>query len=147
MGVAGPTLSMSGHTKLVLFNSIGTFILNFGLNIWLIPIYGILGAAIATLSSLIVVGVVRVIQVYFILKINFLNLKLIKPILSGLACYSILIVIKSSIIEFSTLITLFIATFTSIFVFGLILFLLKMEDEDKDILKSLNFLKGIISKK
>ena len=146
LGAAGPTLSMSGHTKLVLFNSIGTFILNFGLNIWLIPIYGILGAAIATLTSLTIIGLIRVTQVYFILKINFLNLKLIKPILSGLVCYSILIAIKPSIIEYSTFITLFVAIFTSIFVFGLILFLLKIEDEDKDILKSLNFLKGIINK-
>ena len=146
LGAAGPTLSMSGHTKLVLFNSIGTFILNFGLNIWLIPIYGILGAAIATLTSLTIIGLIRVTQVYFILKINFLNLKLIKPILSGLVCYSVLIAIKPSIIEYSTFITLFIAIFTSIFVFGLILFLLKIEDEDKDILKSLNFLKGIINK-
>ena len=146
LGAAGPTLSMSGHTKLVLFNSIGTFILNFGLNIWLIPIYGILGAAIATLTSLIIIGLIRVTQVYLILKINFLNLKLIKPILSGLVCYSVLIAIKPLIIEYSTFITLFIAIFTSIFVFGLILFLLKIEDEDKDILKSLNFLKGIINK-
>ncbi|MFL3024631.1 MAG: flippase [Candidatus Neomarinimicrobiota bacterium] len=146
LGAAGPTLSMSGHTKLVLFNSIGTFILNFGLNIWLIPIYGILGAAIATLTSLTIIGLIRVTQVYFILKINFLNLKLIKPILSGLVCYSVLIAIKPLIIEYSTFITLFIAIFTSIFVFGLILFLLKIEDEDKDILKSLNFLKGIINK-
>ena len=141
LGAAGPTLSMSGHTKLVLFNSIGTFILNFGLNIWLIPIYGILGAAIATLTSLTIIGLIRVTQVYFILKINFLNLKLIKPILSGLVCYSVLIAIKPLIIEYSTFITLFIAIFTSIFIFGLILFLLKIEDEDKDILKSLNFLK------
>ena len=146
LGAAGPTLSMSGHTKLVLFNSIGTFILNFGLNIWLIPIYGILGAAIATLTSLIIIGLIRVTQVYLILKINFLNLKLIKPILSGLVCYSVLIAIKPLIIEYSTFITLFIAIITSIFVFGLILFLLKIEDEDKDILKSLNFLKGIINK-
>ena len=146
LGAAGPTLSMSGHTKLVLFNSIGTFILNFGLNIWLIPIYGILGAAIATLTSLTIIGLIRVTQVYFILKINFLNLKLIKPILSGLVCYSVLIAIKPLIIEYSTFIALFIAIFTSIFVFGLILFLLKIEDEDKDILKSLNFLKGIINK-
>ena len=146
LGAAGPTLSMSGHTKLVLFNSIGTFILNFGLNIWLIPIYGILGAAIATLTSLTIIGLIRVTQVYFILKINFLNLKLIKPILSGLVCYSVLIAIKPLIIEYSTFITLFIAIFTSIFVFGLILFSLKIEDEDKDILKSLNFLKGIINK-
>lgn len=146
LGAAGPTLSMSGHTKLVLFNSIGTFILNFGLNIWLIPIYGILGAAIATLTSLTIIGLIRVTQVYFILKINFLNLKLIKPILSGLVCYSVLIAIKPLIIEYSTFIILFIAIFTSIFVFGLILFLLKIENEDKDILKSLNFLKGIINK-
>ena len=146
LGAAGPTLSMSGHTKLVLFNSIGTFVLNFGLNIWLIPIYGILGAAIATLTSLTIIGLIRVTQVYFILKINFLNLKLIKPILSGLVCYSVLIAIKPLIIEYSTFITLFIAIITSIFVFGLILFLLKIEDEDKDILKSLNFLKGIINK-
>ena len=37
-GAAGPTLSMSGHTKLVLWNTIGAFLLNFGLNIFLITI-------------------------------------------------------------------------------------------------------------
>ena len=62
------------NTKLVLFNSIGTFILNFGLNIWLIPIYGILGAAIATLTSLTIIGINRVTQVYFILIINYILL-------------------------------------------------------------------------
>jgi O-antigen/teichoic acid export membrane protein len=147
LGVAGPTLSMSGFTKLVLFNSIGTFILNFGLNIWLIPIYGILGAAIATLISLTTVGLIRVLQVNFILKINFLNLKLFKPILSGLVCYSTLILIKPLIIEYSTFITLLIAVFSSIFIFGLMLFLLRMEEEDKDILIGLNFFKGIVNKK
>ena len=146
-GAAGPTLSMSGHTKLVLYNSIVTFVLNFCLNIWLIPIYGVLGAAIATLASLSFVGILRVIEVYFILKINFLNLKLIKPILSGLVCYSLLILIKSSIIEYNVFITLSIAVFTSIFVFGFFLFLLRLEEEDKDILKGLNFLKGILNKK
>ena len=146
-GAAGPTLSMSGHTKLVLYNSIFTFVLNFCLNVWLIPIYGVLGAAIATLASLSFVGILRIIEVYFILKINFLNLKLIKPILSGLVCYSLLIIIKSSIIEYNVFITLSIAVFTSIFVFGFFLFLLRLEEEDKDILKGLNFLKGILNKK
>ena len=147
LGAAGPTLSMSGHTKLVLYNTIGTFILNFGLNVWLIPIYGIWGAAIATLTSLTVVGLLRAIQVCLILKINFLNLKLIKPILSGLVCYGVLIAIKSSIMGYNTFITLLIAVITSFFVFGFILFLLKMEEEDKDVLKGLNFLKGIIKRK
>ena len=147
LGAAGPTLSMSGYTKLVLCNTIGASILNFGLNVWLIPIYGILGAAIATLSSLTVVGIIRVVQVSIIIKINFLNFKLIKPILSGLVCYSVLIVIKPSIMIFNTFITLLIAVITSFFIFGFILFLLKIEKEDKDILKGLNFFKGIIKRK
>jgi len=147
LGAAGPTLSMSGYTKLVLYNTIGASILNFGLNVWLIPIYGILGAAIATLSSLTVVGIIRVVQVSIIIKINFLNFKLIKPILSGLVCYSVLIVIKPSIMIFNTFITLLIAVITSFFIFGFILFLLKIEKEDKDILKGLNFFKGIIKRK
>jgi O-antigen/teichoic acid export membrane protein len=146
-GASGPTLSMSGHTKLVLYNSIITFVLNFFLNVWLIPIYGVLGAAIATLASLSFVGILRVIEVYFILKINFLNLKLIKPLVCGLITYSVLISIKSSIMGYNTFFTLLIAVIISLFIFGFILYLLKIEDEDKDMLKGLNFLKGVLNKK
>ena len=62
VGVAGPTLTMAGYTKLVLWNTIGASIINFTLNIFLIPIYGIYGAAFATFISLTLIGLVRVIQ-------------------------------------------------------------------------------------
>tara|TARA_B110000014_G_scaffold263216_1_gene259240 strand:- start:1221 stop:2546 length:1326 start_codon:yes stop_codon:yes gene_type:complete len=141
-GAAGPTLSMSGHTKLVLWNTIGAFALNFGLNIFLIPNYGIIGAAIATLTSLIVVGFARTIEVSVILKMNFFDRKVIKPIFAGITVFTGLLLIKDFIMPFHTLITLLSAGIFSVGSFGLIMWILKIEDEDLDFFKGLSVLKG-----
>ena len=141
-GAAGPTLSMSGHTKLVLWNTIGAFALNFGLNIFLIPNYGIIGAAIATLTSLIVVGFARTIEVGIILKMNFFDRKVIKPIFAGIMVFTGLLLIKDFIMPFHTLITLLSAGIFSVGSFGLIMWILKIEDEDLDFFKGLSVLKG-----
>jgi len=141
-GAAGPTLSMSGHTKLVLWNTIGAFALNFGLNIFLIPNYGIIGAAIATLTSLIVVGFARTIEVSVILKMNFFDRKVIKPIFAGITVFTGLLLIKDFIMPFHTLITLLTAGIFSVGSFGLIMWILKIEDEDLDFFKGLSVLKG-----
>ena len=117
-GAAGPTLSMSGHTKLVLWNTIGAFLLNFGLNIFLIPKYGIIGAAIATLISLTAVGFARTIQVGVILKMNFFDRKVIKPIVAGIMVYTGLLLIKDLIMPFHTLITLLSAGIFSVGSYG-----------------------------
>ena len=140
-GAAGPTLSMSGHTKLVLWNTIGAFALNFGLNIFLIPNYGIIGAAIATLTSLIVVGFARTIEVSVILKMNFFDRKVIKPIFAGITVFTGLLLIKDFIMPFHTLITLLSAGIFSVGSFGLIMWILKIEDEDLDFFKGLSVLK------
>ena len=118
-GAAGPTLSMSGHTKLVLWNTIGAFLLNFGLNIFLIPKYGIIGAAIATLISLTAVGFARTIEVGFILRMNFFDRKVIKPIFAGIIVYTGLLLIKDFIMPFHTLITLLSAGIFSVGSYGL----------------------------
>lgn len=141
-GAAGPTLSMSGHTKLVLWNTIGAFALNFSLNIFLIPNYGIIGAAIATLTSLIVVGFARTIEVSVILKMNFFDRKVIKPIFAGIMVFTGLLLIKDFIMPFHTLITLLSAGIFSVGSFGLIMWMLKIEDEDLDFFKGLSVLKG-----
>ena len=141
-GAAGPTLSMSGHTKLVLWNTIGAFLLNFGLNIFLIPKYGIIGAAIATLISLTAVGFARTIQVGVILKMNFFDRKVIKPIVAGIMVYTGLLLIKDLIMPFHTLITLLSAGIFSVGSYGLIMWIQKIEDEDLDFLKGLSVLKG-----
>ena len=147
LGAAGPTLSMSGYTKLVLWNTIGAFVLNFGLNIFLIPKYGIIGAAIATLTSLTIVGFARTIEVGIILKMNFFDRKVIKPIIAGILVFGGLLFIKDLIMPLHTLGTLFSAGIFSVGSFGLIMWQLKIEKEDLDFLKGLGILKGTLIKK
>ena len=145
LGAAGPTLTMSGNSKLVLYNTLGAFLVNFSLNIWLIPIYGILGAACATFVSLMLIGLVRVFQVRIILKINLIDIKLFKPIFAGLITYFILFIIKPFILGFHTLVTLSIAGSISLVTFGLLIWLMGIEKEDKDFLRGLGVLKESIT--
>lgn len=51
IGFAGNLLLMTGHAKVLLLNSSLASLLNVGLNVWLIPKFGLLGAAIATAVS------------------------------------------------------------------------------------------------
>lgn len=51
LGINGSTLKMLGHSDFFLFSTVINAILNIGLNVWLIPQIGIVGAAIATTVS------------------------------------------------------------------------------------------------
>ena len=146
LGASGPTLSMSGRTKLVLFNTIGAFIIKLLLNIFLIPRYGIVGAAWATFISLTLIGLVRIVEVGFILKMNFVDLKILKPLLSGILTYQILYSIKPYIMHYHTLVTLGIAGIGGVISFGLLIWLLRIEDEDKDFLNGLGIIKSAFVK-
>ena len=68
-GAASPTLGMSGFSKLVLVNTAIAFILNFVLNYYLIPLYGITGAAYATLITMTLIGLLRSVQVLSLIHI------------------------------------------------------------------------------
>jgi O-antigen/teichoic acid export membrane protein len=50
-GRVGSFLQSEGYTQYILYNNIASLVLNLALNIVLIPVYGIIGAAIATASS------------------------------------------------------------------------------------------------
>jgi len=62
-GPCGLMLNMSGRPGLSLFDNVLVLVANVALNIWLIPVYGIEGSAIAWAVSLVLVNVLRVVQV------------------------------------------------------------------------------------
>ena len=140
-GAASPTLGMSGFTRVVLFNTIFAFILNFGLNYNLIPNYGINGAAYATLITLIVIGSVRTIQVHFLLKMNFFSFKLLKPLVSGIATYYAIIGLKPFLSNFNFLVELLIALPVCMLIYTLIMFIMKLDEEDRSFISSLGIIK------
>ena len=142
LGAAGPVLSMSGYTRLVFWNSLGAFILNIILNIILIPKFGMIGAAWATLISVVAIGLARIIEVHYFLKLSFYSSNLYKPLLAGLITLFCILSIRSFVMVYHTVVTLSIVTISSILIYGFILWLLKLEPEDKDFWSGLIILKG-----
>ncbi|MFQ5441891.1 MAG: flippase [Thermodesulfobacteriota bacterium] len=69
-GGTGNVLSMTGHQHKELGSNIAAMALNVALNLLLIPAYGVIGAAIATSSTLVVANALRVIWVYRIFNVH-----------------------------------------------------------------------------
>ena len=82
-GLGSSSLTMSGFSNLNLFNVSIALIVNIILNFILIPDHGILGAAIATTFSLVIISVLRFFENYYILDLNLFSLKLTKPLIAG----------------------------------------------------------------
>lgn len=66
VGPAGFMLIMTGRPELELFNSWISGAMNIALNLWLIPAYGALGAALATATTVATLNLIRVSEVYYI---------------------------------------------------------------------------------
>lgn len=146
LGAAQSTLSMTGHTRLLLWNAIGAFIINIILNIILIPNYGMIGAAWATLISLFVISLLRVLEVRWILKLTFFSTKMIKPILAGSITWWCLWRIHPIVMDYHTLVTLSAVSLISFLVYGIVLWVMRFEPEDRDFLTGLGILKNSLKK-
>lgn len=60
-------LQMSGHPRLEFANGVGALLANVGLNLWLIPLYGPLGAAMANAVALTTWSAARTVEVRILL--------------------------------------------------------------------------------
>jgi O-antigen/teichoic acid export membrane protein len=80
---SGIVLTMSGRSRLHLLNFSFLLITNVLLNLLLVPKFGLLGAAIATSASAVMVDIVTVLEVRFILKMFPLHIDFLKPVVIG----------------------------------------------------------------
>ncbi|MEC7871940.1 MAG: polysaccharide biosynthesis C-terminal domain-containing protein, partial [Candidatus Neomarinimicrobiota bacterium] len=140
-GAASPTLGMSGFTRLVLINTCVAFILNLGLNYTLIPLYGINGAAYATLITLTIVGFIRATQVRIFLKMNLFSIKMLKPLAAGVATYFFTINLKHVLENYSFFAELIIALPCSMLIYGILIWLMRLDEEDKSFISSFGIIK------
>jgi O-antigen/teichoic acid export membrane protein len=81
---AGYAVTMAGHSRLTLLNAIINLVVVVCLGWWLIPQYGVLGAAIARAGSLLSNSILTLTQGYYILGLNPLHSALVKPTIAGL---------------------------------------------------------------
>jgi len=85
------------RTEIIYKNAVINFFINIALNIILIPIYGIVGAALATTGSIVFSQTLLLVEVYHFRKILPLNSEALKPVVSALvALLSTYLVIRHS---------------------------------------------------
>jgi len=80
-GLNGPFLTAVGKTKLLMYISVANMFLNLSLNVVLIPSYGIIGAAVATISARIFVNATKSIFIYRIYGIHPVSRNYVLPTL------------------------------------------------------------------
>ena len=132
-GGGGHTLTMTGFTKVNMFNSLVIIIINIILNIIWIPQYGIMGAANATFVSMLSLGLLRIFEVHQLVKITPFSLKLLKPILAGGVMIFVLFLIRPIVLPMHTILSLIVISLIGFISFFMILWLLKFDTDDKEI--------------
>lgn len=81
--VSESLLAMTGSPGLNLANNLLWLGLNFGLNLWLIDDYGLVGAAVGASAAMIAVNLLRLVQVWYIRRIPPCRGSQLKPLLAA----------------------------------------------------------------
>jgi O-antigen/teichoic acid export membrane protein len=130
-GCVGYMITMSGKQDLMMYNSLGVCLLNIILNYLLIPSYGIVGASIASGTSLTVYAIVLLIEVYVLLKIHPYNIMFLKITLLGLLLFGIFSMLKYTVLDLSGMLRVlfFVPVFLSFY--ACLMYKWGIDDEDK----------------
>lgn len=129
-GVAS-TLSMTGKQHIEMSNSLVMVIINIILNYFLIPMYGSLGAAIATGVSIVSINLIRLLEVYIIYKIHPYNMGYIHGIASGIITVIILHLLGNHMPVHSNVMGFSLNTLVVGVIFVTSFFIMGRSDEDR----------------
>lgn len=137
-GSVGSVLTMSGRPKIELFNNMVVFVLEIPLCILLIPEFGIAGAAIAFAGVFSMLNILRVVEVYAILKIHPYRVDFVKPIAAGCLLSLFLFFLRGfSLIETGSFVGLILCIFISLAFYFTLIFLFGLGQEDVFVLNKL----------
>lgn len=134
--ISSRLMEVKGKSKIILFDMIIIFILNIILNIILIPPYGIVGAAIATMSSFIVLSLIFAVQSFYYLSIIPIKRKMFNVIIAAIISTTLLVYIRG-LVEIKLISLVILAAFFFIS-YILLVFLFKgLDRNDMIVIKDL----------
>jgi O-antigen/teichoic acid export membrane protein len=135
-GPCGTVLLMSGHSGLSLLNTLLLFGTSILLDWLLIPTYGLAGATLAGVLTIIFVNLLRVVEVWLTLKIHPLRWDFLKPLAAGVLGFAIVSLLRE-LVPMSTLFIDILWSILLILLYGIILILLKLDREDQMVLTTI----------
>lgn len=154
VGLNAQILQVYGKTKIIMLYTSISATANFVLNLFLIPLYGLNGAAIATASSFILGGFLRFIFVYRIGKMQPFRWNYLKPAFVSIIAVLVVYAVTKYVVGVS-LPSLIIMLFVFLVLYFLLLLLVKgFEEEDLVIMKAIderlgtksNWIRGVIQR-
>ena len=86
IGSAGLMVLMTGYSRLELMNMTSALVVDVILCLWLIPEYGIVGAAVANIAAAIVLNLLRSTEVWLYLRMHAFDRSYWKPVLAAAIC-------------------------------------------------------------
>lgn len=98
MGPNGATLTAMGKTRFLMLATFVAAFVNVLLNVYLIPRYGIVGAAIATIVALVSINIIRTAKLYSISRIHSFEKNILKPIILSVIIVFVLYFITKNFI-------------------------------------------------
>ena len=120
---------MSGRSDITFKNNSAMLLINVVFNYLLIPQYGILGAAIATGISLILIAFVRITEVYYLMNIHPFTIDLWKPMTAGIISMTFILSLhRHFLIEGNALLITLLSIF--FFMYYSLVYLFKLNEED-----------------
>ncbi|PLV59331.1 flippase [Thermotoga sp. KOL6] len=134
VGSNGFLLSMTKYQRYEMLNGVVVASLNVVLNILLVPKYGVLGSAVGGALAIASVNIIKMIEVYFALRMIPYNLRYIKPIIASVIVWVVFMFLRHIFGGFVLVLVSLLAGFVTMF---LVLSLLGLYEEDKMILRSI----------
>lgn len=132
-GACNTILIMSGRSDLTMLNTILLLGINIGLNWWLILKFGLLGAAIAGAAAVVIINTLRVLEVWWTLKVHPIKASFIIPVLIGIAAALIAYFVDKNLFQDTIIMKLLSAIiFCVLFLLGSLNF--KLDPEDRYVL-------------
>ena len=136
-GVGANILDMTDHPKVNTVNSVFMLFITIALTFVFVPKQGVVGAAIATSLSTVLVNLVCLIEVWVLLGMHPYNRSFIKPVVSGLIAALVAFLLFQFLVSSTLFIHLVVGAGALWSVYGLMLFLLKLSPEDRIVIERL----------
>ena len=136
VGLVGNIIIMSGRPKVALINSSVNFVMIIVLCYFLIPNYGIIGTALSYTITIAFINIIRLLELFYFERMHPFKFSYFKPIVAGIIGFIIVYFMKN-LFSLNANIELIFGTLFFVALVILLLWILRIDNEDKYILESI----------
>ncbi len=138
-------LTMTGHPRTALVNNTIALVVNVLANLYLIPRYGPLGAALGTTAAIGTLTLLRLVELWALHRMHPFTWKYTKPLLAGVATFTVCFLANKFIFDWHTVAVLLVGAVVFVSVYAASLYLLRLDETDREVLAAVrrNLKKGM----